>query len=776
MGPEKTDAPGNHSGGAEDACTDLQEFSTPNLDAALGYAARGWPVVPIFEVLTDGSCACGKATCDPRGKHPRTLHGLKDATTDTDRVRAWYSDAPNANVAIATGRGLLVIDVDQKPDKDGVASLRALEAQHGELPLTRTIQTGSGGYHLYFGYPPELALGSASGKLGIGIDHRADDGYVIAPPSNHACGGTYDVLAEDPIAPAPAWLIELLQAKRPRKSSAPVAPKAPEQATERERIKARAMHSRELDRLRSLPDDGSRSHVRIVYTIGGLWPIPIEERFAECMRAVEHWNWDDAERQIRGQLEAGAEEPIDLRDFALTETGNAERLVSRHIERIRYVTTWRKWIAWDGQRWTIDGADAIVARCAKETVHSLDEEVLSAPSDDYRAALRKWATKSQTRQAREAMVSLARHEEPLGVGHRDLDRDPWLFNVANGTVDLRTGQLRPHDPADLITKLAPVAFDPAATCPLWDKFLGEVFDGNLDLISYVQRAVGYSLTAQVREHCMFFLVGKSRAGKGVLIRTIQRVSGDYAAPGAPDILLAKHNESHPTEQADLCGLRMVTLSEIDENRSWAQSTVKRLTGGDEIKARKCGEDFWWFQPTHKFWISANDKPRVSETGDAFWSRLRTIPFEVSFLGREDRTLEDRLATELPGILRWAIDGCLAWQHNGLREPVLVTQSTETYRQEQDLIGQFVTERCVLGPEARVTRVVLRSAYERFCAENGDKPKVPKAFAEYLRSRHGVTSGNIRDDDKTRDGWKGIALKSAELIHLDAAKLPPPSAA
>jgi putative DNA primase/helicase len=747
------------------------------LDAALEYAARGWRVLPVHHVQADGTCSCPRPSGredKETGKHPRILDWVNNATTDETTIRGWWTEWPEANVAIATGPGsnLLVIDVDTPEGhegKDGMTAFYKLAEAHGlDAFSTFAVSTGSSpsGLHLYFQYPEGSGIGSGAGVVATGVDHRGAAGYVLAPPSNHRSGGRYAVSQDVPVAPCPAWLVQALKVSKAKPLPEPGP--APERApSEREREKARVMLNRCCARLACAPEGKGRDAlVKEAFTVGGLWPLPIEVR-RHALLDVVFKRWErpfeprsEAERQIDGQLEAGADRPFQFDEFALTETGNAERLASRHASEIRYVTSWGKWIAWDGKRWTKDGADQIVNHHAKETIRSLDDEIANMLDDDGpRGVLRKWATKSETRQAREAMIALAKSESGISIHHSALDQAKWLLNIANGTIDLKTGTLRPHAPGDFITKLAPrVSFDPAAKCPQWLKFLDEVMVGDLDMIRYLQRAAGYSLTSEVTGHCLFFLYGGGRNGKGVFTRTMLKVLGEYGAPAAPALLLAKGNDAHPTEQADLCGLRMALVSEIEEGKRWASGTVKRLTGGDEIKARRMHEDFWWFYPTHKLWISVNDRPTAADTSDGFWSRMKAIPFLASFRGREDEGLELRLESELAGIFNWALAGCLEWQRIGLAEPRKVTEATEEYRADQDLFGQFLEQKCELSPDAKVSKARLRTAYENWCREVGATALTAKRFKSAIEKRS-ITDTTMRDSASTHPckGWKGIGL-------------------
>lgn len=330
---------------------------------------------------------------------------------------------------------------------------------------------------------------------------------------------------------------------------------------------------------------------------------------------------------------------------------------------------------------------------------------------------------------------LAQSEPGIPVMPADLDADPWKLTVLNGTIDLKKPRLGPHTRADLITKITPIAWDENATCPTWLRFLKDVMDGSESMISFLQRAVGYTLTGDTREQVLFFTLGAGANGKTTFLKTIQALLGEFATQAAPDLLIAKKGEVHPTEQADLFGKRLAICTEIESGRALAEVTVKQLTGGDAIKARRMREDFWEFEPTHKLWIAANHKPIVRGTDHAIWRRLLMILFGVTFTAdRRDPDLVQKLHAELPGILRWAIAGCVEWQRGGLQPPAEVREATDLYRGEMDVIGQFVAERCVSDRQGEITASALYKAYAAWCEANGERAVKQRAFGQAMTER------------------------------------------
>ena len=375
-----------------------------------------------------------------------------------------------------------------------------------------------------------------------------------------------------------------------------------------------------------------------------------------------------------------------------------------------------------------------------------------------RNAMYAWAKYSNSKDGVRNMLAMAKSE--LAIGPEQLDADPWLFNVENGTIDLRTGEIREHRREDFITKLAPVKLDPTADCPLWRQFLDRIFDGNDELIDYMRRLVGYSLTGVTEEHILPFLYGTGANGKSTFCETILKLMGpDYAMKAAPDLLMAKKGESHPTDRADLCGKRFVACIETEEGRRMAEALTKELTGGDRVRARRMREDFWEFTPTHHVWLAGNHKPAVNGTDYGIWRRIKLIPFDVVIPDAEqDKKLPAKLAEELPGILNWALAGCLDWQRDGMQEPDIVRANTSEYSKEMDVIGQFLDEHCERGDFT----AAAGELYQRFLEETGDQRTNVYTFGRELSKRgfnnRDPVTGNKYRTNKGKLARKGLRLR------------------
>lgn len=476
--------------------------------------------------------------------------------------------------------------------------------------------------------------------------------------------------------------------------------------------------------------------------------------------------------------------------FNWTESGNAERLVHRHRDKLRYLVRRRKWMAWDGQRWDLDGGEQRAMLLAKETIRAMATDAPLVSSIESDSALFKFMMKSESAQARKAMLVLAAAEEGIVISNDELDADPWTLNTPSGLVDLRTGAVRASAPSDLVTKLARApahttgAREWAKAAPTWARFLDEVTAGDSDLGGYLQRAVGYTLTGSTQEQCLFFLHGVGNAGNGsngksTFIDTIMSAMGDYSRVGSSDLLLAKRDGVHPTDRASIAGARMVVCPEVDEGRTWDESLVKQLTGDARIAARGMREDFWDYTPTYKFWITGNHKPIVRGTDNGIWRRLRLLPFTAVFKPG-DKTMLARLGAELDGVMLWAIDGARAWASDGLGEPSRVREATEAYRESQDIVGQFLAEYTVKDNVGRVKRSDMRRAYEHWCDVNGCKPMGARRLTEDLGARGVEHVSSVKQCAprwiwqacfKTQPtypdvGWKGVRIKSENEMGVE----------
>lgn len=442
----------------------------------------------------------------------------------------------------------------------------------------------------------------------------------------------------------------------------------------------------------------------------------------------------------------------------LSDLGNARRIVALHGHDLAYAHALGRWLVWDGLRWAEDQTGEVERR-AKSTVRSILEEAASAEDLDKRKAIASHAIRSESARAIAAMISLARSEPGIAATVDELDVDPWSFNVVNGTLDLRRGQLRPHDRADRITKLAPVPFAPDATAPKWDAFLHRIMAGNRQMIAFLQRLAGYCLTGDTTEGVLPILWGDGANGKTTLIETLRFVLGDYAQQAPEQFLASRRPDVVPADIARLRGARFVSAVETEEGAPLAESLVKRLTGGDRITARFLYREFFEFRPVAKIVLATNHRPRVRGDSHAIWRRLRLIPFSVTIPEHErDLRLGEQLQREAPGILAWAVKGCALWLRDGLAPPPEVESATHAYRAENDPVSQFIADRCVKGTNLRVKAADLYAAYRTWSFEQGEDQSQTlrqNALGERLAAR----GFEPRPYGKARERhWFGIGLR------------------
>lgn len=440
----------------------------------------------------------------------------------------------------------------------------------------------------------------------------------------------------------------------------------------------------------------------------------------------------------------------------LTDLGNAERLVRRHGASMRYCCDWQSWLIWDGRRWRRD--DSARARAfAIDTVRAIYGEARDADDSGDRKRLGAWATKSEAEGGIRAMLSLA--QVMVAVTPDALDRDPWALNVKNGIIDLRTGALAPHDPARMITKLAPIAFDPDARAPEWIAFLRRVMADNDDMIGYLRRKAGYSLTGVTDERIFSILHGGGSNGKSTFLEVLAATLGDYACRTPTSTLMARRDGEIPNDVARLKGMRFVYASESKEGRRLDEERVKDMTGGgDKISARFMRGEWFDFVPEFKLWLSTNHKPNIHGTDDGIWDRVRLVPFAVR-IGDADKipksVLLAQFAAEAAGILAWMVRGCLEWRAGGIGTPAEVRVAGLDMRAEMDALADFIDEHCTLHPDAWAASADLYAQYAEARAEEREKPMSRKQFAQRL-----IEKGFVADRaSKGVRVWKGIALKA-----------------
>lgn len=427
----------------------------------------------------------------------------------------------------------------------------------------------------------------------------------------------------------------------------------------------------------------------------------------------------------------------------ITEAGMAARIARKHAGRVHYCPEWDSWLNWDERRWKRAPGDAPCIELAKDEVsQSFDKAKKLEKSDkssdvETAEAIIKALARLTKSSGLSGVARLARSEPALAAESSMFDRDAMALNVTNGTLDLGTGELRPHNPADHITKISPVAYDPAAECPTWTRFLATAMDGDADLVDYLQRLSGYCLTGLVDEHVLPVLYGHGANGKSTFLQALLHVCGDYAAPGDSNLLtsLRDRDANGPSPAvAGLAGKRMVAFEELADGAAFNEALVKSLTGGTAITARFLHASSFTFMPSHKMLLATNHKPRIKGTDEGIWRRLPMIPFTVTIpADKRDPMLGAKLRREAPGILAWAVRGWMDVQANGggLRPPQAVLVTTNEFRAESDSLGRFIEEACVKGNNMKARAGFFHDQYSAWAKRAGERALNVRATAEYM---------------------------------------------
>jgi len=423
-----------------------------------------------------------------------------------------------------------------------------------------------------------------------------------------------------------------------------------------------------------------------------------------------------------------------------TDAGNADRIVERFGDDIRHVEG-LGWLAWDGRRWAQRNAFATVKGCAIKSARAILEEAGRAggAGDDTRCKdLKSWAHTSQAGPRLREAIALVQVDEKIIANIDEFDTNPWLLNVANGTINLRTRKLQPHRREDLITKLAPVVFNAKAPRVRFEKFMKEIIPTR-EMREFVKRAVGYSLTGLTDEQVLFLLLGIGENGKTTFVELIMKglLGPDYAKKASSELLLAQKYSKVSNDVARLRGARFVVSAETDQGRELAEAKVKELTGGDTLTARFLFKEEFEFTPVAKLWLYTNHRPVIKGTDDAIWRRIRVIPFNMKFPPeKRDGKLDETLHEELSGILNWALEGCIDWQREKLNPPEAVLRETEEYREEQDTLGGFIDEYCIEKPGVCVSCQKLYAAYQGWAKDREGRRNVltQQQFGEAMKAR------------------------------------------
>jgi P4 family phage/plasmid primase-like protien len=755
----------------------------PLADWRLAYAWLGWHTF-LVHGIKDGRCTCGKRDCRAPGKHPVFPGQDRGATLDKVRIRAEGLKYPHANIAVHLGLSRLVcVDVD--PRNGGNETLARLEREHGRLDAGIIAETGGGGTHHFFRVPADGQKLRAKDALGHGIDLLQNNQYPVIAPSKHRSGQVYRWVSEcDPwegkwlLSTPPAWMLK-------GESLEPVVEVASEPddddwVTDLPTSRPFDWTPDNLARLRSAlaatPADDRETWLRIGAALhhasecGGegrdLWDEWSfgSDAFDGCPGKFtlegQKIAWDGFDPQRSDAVTVGtifheakqhgwqdprqAAEPDTLGDIS-----NGRRFAARYREEFLYVSRIRKWLRWDGLRWaTCDKGEQFQA--AKALADSILREAGEAFTHDPNDAKRRRhglaLAVHRSLPRLDAMLEAASTEPGMSMASPTaFDANPWLLGVRNGVLDLKAGKLLPANPVQHISKQAGASFHPGAACPRWEVFLREVF-GDGEVVTFVQRLAGYTLTGLVDEEVLAFMFGAGANGKSVFANVLVALLSEYAVTVGTELLARNKSESETARyKTKLQGARLALANEVGQADTWDDQRVKEITSREAIPARYLYGEAFSFIPTHKLWVRGNHQPTIQDASDGMWRRLILIPFNRRFTPEERIPDLDRqlIEGELEGILAWAVRGCREWQKGGLAIPASISMATGQYRSESDVIEQWRAERCVTEIGARLD---VREAYDSwvvFCHDTGISSGSQPKFTRRLKAagvRHAKSNG------------------------------------
>jgi putative DNA primase/helicase len=742
----------------------LGDLGAERTKTALWYPKNlRWPVFPVHGIR-DGCCTCGNLDCDNTGKHPRTAHGVKDATCDAEQIKRWWKKWPDANIGLATGApsGVDVLDVD--PRHGGDDSLRDLELEHGEIGPTVISVTGGGGSQLFFRHEPGLKC--STGTIAAGLDFKTTGGYVILPRSTHKNGRFYEWEGasrpdELEVAAHPEWLLAKIRSASSRPNG-----KAPSPLVE-EKIRAGQRNAKLASLAGSLRYKGFNTNeiaVLLAEVNTGRCnpPLPTQEvrKIAESV----------------GRYPAAV--PIAHSSAYLwNDTGNADRLADAQGKDLIYCPERKAYYVHTGRHWEYDDF-RYVEKLAEQTMRAAYAEA-GQMEKGKRDEFLRFLNKSLSRNSLSNMVHLAKKKVPA-LSPTAFDTDPWALNCLNVTVDLRTGEGRLHRREDLNAKLIPLTYNAGAQCPIFLRSLYRIMGDGPDasdeerdragrMVEYLQKLFGCAATGKPEKLLVVFYGKSGNNGKTTLLETIGRALGDgsYATLIKIESLMTDPrgtSNATTSDLSDLLSARFARTGEVDKGQRLSLARVKDLTGLGTMKTRRMREDWITFKPTHKPFIDANERPEISNPTDPVWNRVICVPFEVELSPDEiDTELPEKLEAELPGILAWIVAGAQRYYKDGLRGdcPPEVLAATAEYQAHCDRLKDFIEDCCDLNRLAWVSSKHLMKAYSDWCSTNGEKQFQGNELTDLFRGK-GCSPQSKKVLGTITRGWNGIQLKKQRL--------------
>jgi putative DNA primase/helicase len=660
---------------------------------------------------TLAGCSCSRQGCKEAGKHPRIANWTDSGTSDHDEVKAWFEKWPHTNVGFVTGQTSQIVVVDIDADKGGFESLANLESLHGKLPRTLSVITGGGGRHFYYQYPPGTVIANSASKLGTGIDIRANGGCIVAPPSLHRSGNRYqweDV--NTPIQPLPGWIIKKLTRK-----DSPKTERGTGIIPEGQR---NSILTSEAGRLRQKGAEYEEILSEIHKVNHELCKPPLDDEEVESI----------AKSVSRYEVQKLPEEIIKP-----TEFGYARQFVDFLGDIVLYQFNEGKYWFYNGKVWIEDKNMTNIRSEYADWTNALRTELESFPKK--RKQLQQLESAAKMKSICSILTAV---RKDLIVDFSLFDRDHHFLNLQNGTLNLDTCELLPHDRRHFITKILGFAYNPQATAPTWVDFLNTIFYGDVEMIAYLQQAVGYTLSGDQTLQCFFYLTGEGKNGKSTFIETLLFILGPYAIKNEIKTLEKKRGrDSIPNDLARFRGTRMVSFSEVSSDMVLDEARIKDFTGGDRISARFLYGETFEFEATHTIWIYGNHKPNVRGIDDGLWRRFKII--EISYQVPEelrDGELPKKLKAEAAGILNWALEGYHQYLANGrkIKDPDSVSKAVLTYRNDADQFQEFLNDCCKIDKRSTTFLSSIYNRYIDWAERNNQTPLTRKEISERLSSK------------------------------------------
>jgi len=631
-------------------------------------------------------------------------------------VNTWSKMWDDYNIAIITGEvsGITIVDID------GDAGFKSLESL--DLPATLSVSTGKG-KHLYYRYCDNPAV---SNKVGVlpGIDIRNNGGYVVAPPSTHPSGKEYkfndDVLT---LSDFPQAVVDLCTKRNTK-------------ATDTKTVTEITEGSRNAT-LTSMA--GSLHHMGLDYD--EVLDI-VKLRNSKLVSPLD-------EQEITTLCRSVCRYEQGTRMFPLTDIGVAERFYDRYHDSIRYVSEENTWAIYNGVVWSKDFSDTIIMDKLVTLVRLIPNE---CKTEEYQESYDKFATCCEGAGKFNSILGLCKTK--LATSTTAFDVDPMLLNTQSHTINLSTHQVVEHRSSDMLSKLVPITFDGDAVCPVWLSFLDRIFEHNVPLIDYVQRAVGYSLTGDVSEQVFFTLYGSGANGKSVFLDTLLHLLGNYSQQATFSTFLSKQGDGGVRNDiACMVGARFISAAESGVFKTIDDALIKDITGGKSVKARFLYGEFFEFEPHMKIWLATNHKPNIHDDSKGMWRRVRLIPFNVTIpTDQQDRKLYQRLLDERSGILNWCLAGLKQWQTVGLGTCDTVELATSQYQVSMDTLGRFIEDACIVGSTKECKSSVMYETFSRWCKSNGETVWSNKTFSIKFEDK-----GYHKVKKKDAAYWLGIDI-------------------